>query len=58
MRQNKTVSIFGVPIAICTFIEGINLIEDIIQKKRLSLWFWQMPIHLTLPMKKATIKMY
>ena len=37
MRQNKTVSIFGVPITICTLIEGINLIEDIIQKKKTRL---------------------
>lgn len=37
MRQNKTVSIFGVPITICTLIEGINLIEDIIQKKKTKL---------------------
>lgn len=37
MKQNKTVSIFDVPITMCTLIEGINLIEDIIQKKKTKL---------------------
>lgn len=37
MRQNNTVPIFGVPITICTLIEGINLIENRIQKKKTTI---------------------